>query len=981
MLLLPLDPSETREPDEDTMFQEIGVAMRKIVADRDGEAPLRRGAHTKSHGILSATLEILDAIEPELKHGLFASSGRYEAILRTSSYPETPPNDRASNVRGLAVKLLGAPGDRIVDDGTGALDLLFISSENVAFGTVRAFRDFMVATLTATTGEWAMHGNRAALVLESGSPSIDLLGLTFWSSTPFRLGPHVVKYRLQPVDGSMERGLLERLATHLPSAREEISGGEYPFIRREMQTRLGKAPAAFELALQRQQDPARQPVEDASIRWSSSGFPWQVVGRLEVPVQTFDTPEQDARGEGLRFDPWHTPLVMRPLGGLNRVRGVVYARMGQERVASATRPPAPYPVVKRSPTDLRPVCLLEDDFDREHRAAGVQATQALFKEDPEKLPGYLMCEGSPDGANPGVGWTRIAGALSIDIARNVVANKVAMLRASTGWGPTESDSIALAVEQRRQDDLAASLSATAETRSLPDNRLTGMVAMRVDGILGGATTGALSLFNENFPLFMYRSPEKPARPGRIADIQALYRDLPHSPAEAGLRDDAVFVRRRLVGPNAPFLRRVTSDAASYAFADRAMAVATGDDCVSRAADQGRLFVCDYSALADLPGGKRASDGSPMYIYAPTLVLAAPAGGGQLRPVAIRTGPGPDAAVVTPGAGWGWEIGKHAVEVADIAYFEPITHLGHTHLVLEAAGLATFRNLPVNHPVARLLLSHVEGTLSVNNSAVRQLLADGGSIDQTFGTDMPTIRRLAVDTAITHDLRADSLPRWITRQGLDDRTVLPDHPWRDDALRIHGAIARWITAFIVRTYRDDSAVRRDPELQAWASALGRPGGKGGITGFGEIASRADLSTVLTELVYTASAGHAAVNFPQWTDAGFSGRMPGAGWAPLPDLASATEADFVRLLPPLAKAELQAEFLYLLGSIYYTRLGEYDQLEGGVFEDPVVVHELLPAFQSELAAIEGQITDDNADPTLRAAPYTHLLPSRIPQSINV
>jgi hypothetical protein len=983
MLLLPLDPSETLEPDEDTMIQEIGAAMRTIVADRDGAGPERRGAHTKSHGTLRATIEILDGISADLRHGLFASAARYEALVRTSTYPETPATDRTPNVRGMGIKVFGAPGDRIVEDPSGGLDLLFISSENVAFGTVQAFRDFMVATLTSRMGEWLAHGNRAALVMESVSASLDLLGLTYWSSTPFKLGQHVVKYRLLPVAHEGGHMWLDRLASYLPS--EHGGDADYPFLRHEMQARLAAAPAHFELSLQRQRDPVTQPVEDASVRWSSSGYPWEVVARLEIPKQTFDTPEQDALGEGLRIDPWHAPLVQRPLGGLNRVRGAVYARMSAARIASQSRPVVPYPVVKRTPGDIRPVCLIQDDFDQAHRHETVERARTLFQEDPDKLPGFLMCAGAPDAGRPRIGWSVTAGRLAVHIALNVLANKAAAARKARGTDLTTREQAALAVEERVHEALGASLGkmddpapATYDGPSIGNDTLAVHIASRVDGILGGGSTAALNLFNEDSKLYMYNAPVRSPRPASMAELTELYRKLPQCPASADLRDDATFVRRRLVGPNAPFLRRVAA-AADVGFADSALRSA--GDSADRAAGEGRLFVCDYSALADLEGGKVASDGSPLYLYAPTCVLVAPPGGGQLRPVAIRTAPGAEAPVVTPGTGWGWEIAKHAVEVADITWFEPITHLGLTHLVLEPAGLATFRNLPPNHPIARLLLCHTEGTLSVNNSAVHKLLADGGSIDQTFAAHMTTIRRLAVDAAVGHDLRKDALPALLTRQGLDDRNVLREHPWRDDALRVHGAIGRWVTAYVSRTYRDDAAVGADPELRAWAAALGRPAGRGGITGFGSIDTRADLATVLTELVYLASAGHAAVNFPQWTDAGFAGRMPGAGWGPLPDLRAATEADLLALLPPLDKAELQAEFLYLLGGLYYTRLGRYEAIEGGVFDDPVVRAELLPAFQKDLADIEAQIEAENADTSRRTVPYLHLLPSRIPQSINV
>ncbi|WP_189654788.1 hypothetical protein [Paracoccus mutanolyticus] len=47
-------------------------------------------------------------------------------------------------------------------------------------------------------------------------------------------------------------------------------------------------------------------------------------GTLTIPPQEFDTPERRARGEGLRFSPWHALAAHRPLGEINAVRRVVY---------------------------------------------------------------------------------------------------------------------------------------------------------------------------------------------------------------------------------------------------------------------------------------------------------------------------------------------------------------------------------------------------------------------------------------------------------------------------------------------------------------------------------------------------------------------------------------------------------------------------------------------------------------------------------
>ena len=88
---------------------------------------------------------------------------------------------------------------------------------------------------------------------------------------------------------------------------------------------------------------------------------------------------------------------------------------------------------------------------------------------------------------------------------------------------------------------------------------------------------------------------------------------------------------------------------------------------------------------------------------------------------------------------------------------------------------------------------------------------------------------------------------------------------------------------------------------------------------------------------------------------------------------SESDFLKFLPPLESAKLQLDILYLLGSVYYTRLGDYGD---DYFTDPVIQNHLAK-FQQELIKIEEEINERNKTRT----PYEFLLPSKIPQSINI
>jgi arachidonate 15-lipoxygenase len=81
----------------------------------------------------------------------------------------------------------------------------------------------------------------------------------------------------------------------------------------------------------------------------------------------------------------------------------------------------------------------------------------------------------------------------------------------------------------------------------------------------------------------------------------------------------------------------------------------------------------------------------------------------------------------------------------------------------------------------------------------------------------------------------------------------------------------------------------------------------------------------------------------------------------------------MLPPLDMAELQLELGFLLGSVRYTQLGQYGSSQ---FRDPRVAAPLA-AFQERLKEIGMTIAQRN---TLRR-PYAFLLPTGVPQSINI
>ena len=153
---------------------------------------------------------------------------------------------------------------------------------------------------------------RAAVSKKPGSP----LGITYWSATYYRLGPIAVKYSARP------------LAAWVPEPTD-MTSPDRP--RAGMAARLSRFEARFDFMVQVRASAERMPIEDASIEWSEVESPFRKVATIVIPVQVFDSPRPMEFREDLSNTPWHSLPEHRPIGGINRVRKVVYEVLSKKR--------------------------------------------------------------------------------------------------------------------------------------------------------------------------------------------------------------------------------------------------------------------------------------------------------------------------------------------------------------------------------------------------------------------------------------------------------------------------------------------------------------------------------------------------------------------------------------------------------------------------------------------------------------------------
>lgn len=492
---------------------------------------------------------------------------------------------------------------------------------------------------------------------------------------------------------------------------------------------------------------------------------------------------------------------------------------------------------------------------------------------------------------------------------------------------------------------------------------------------------------------MFTIPPKPVRPKDLKDYDELYRVIDEPKISKSFRDDAAFALMRVAGQNPVVIEKVKNHHSigtpTFPVTDEMLKAVPGceDDSLAEAIQDGRLFICDYAVLAKLANGQ---DGKlQKYGCAPKALFVVPQTKSKnleatLLPVAIQTGqvPGDGVQLFTPADGEAWETAKSFVQTADFSHHEIITHLALTHLQMERFAVASYRCLPSSHPLHALLMPHFQGTLFINWAAQLALVNDGGPFEKMFYGTMVTNRAL-VGTALAWNFNDEIFPEKLKGRGVDTSSALQYYPYRDDGMLVWNALHQWVSDYLDLYYENNAAVAEDTELQGWADEIVNAGL---LAGFGNsstngqrIQSKEYLVKAVTQIIFTGSAQHAAVNFPQSDFSGYPPAMAASIFKNLPVKDPSNFQDWLDHLPPLNLAELQILVTHILTATIYGKLGSYDR---DTFKDPAV-RPALHKFRMALYGVDHEIRmrirrDSEAGIKLE---YRYLLPDNIPSSINI
>ena len=320
------DWQEVVPDDEAARLERHAAVIGEIQRRRAQNGSPSRALHAKANLGVEAEFEVLATAPADAKLGMFAEPKTYRALVRYSNGAASHQPDRKPDVRGIAIKVFGVAGKKLIpgmEDAT-TQDFLAIRTPAIPVRNADEFIALVRAAQTPALLPFRLIGSlgfgRAIKTIRGALaglklPTAPLAATTYYSALPITYGPHAIQYAFVPRD----------------PLTVSAKGAE---LGLELIERLRDKPVIYDLGIRFYTDPVATPIEDASVEWHT---PLVTVATLTLPAQDATSPRgkkiQDVI-DHLAFDPWHARTDLRPLGNVMRARNHAYRASTKARNAA-----------------------------------------------------------------------------------------------------------------------------------------------------------------------------------------------------------------------------------------------------------------------------------------------------------------------------------------------------------------------------------------------------------------------------------------------------------------------------------------------------------------------------------------------------------------------------------------------------------------------------------------------------------------------
>lgn len=336
---------EVQQPDEQQIIQKIVDSMARVnrlMYEKYRHAI--RDAHSKSHAVLKGELTVYDNLPEHLAQGMFKKAKTYPVIVRFSTAQGSIVPDKMSAFRGMAVKIIGVEGEKLLPELSDAVtqDFLLVNYPVIPTGTIKEYLKMQEGLESqAESGElFQKIAQKAAVGVQNvlaavgladdtnelSTPGPHILGDTYFSMAALRYGNYVAKINVKPLSENVKELSGQKIDEKI------IDEDENAFLTRIISDFFRNQTAEYEMGVQLCTNLDTMPVEDGSVQWPEKESPYQPVAKLVFfPQETFSPQRRVYADDVLSFNPFHCLPEHRPLGNIMRVRRLAYETSSKYR--------------------------------------------------------------------------------------------------------------------------------------------------------------------------------------------------------------------------------------------------------------------------------------------------------------------------------------------------------------------------------------------------------------------------------------------------------------------------------------------------------------------------------------------------------------------------------------------------------------------------------------------------------------------------
>ena len=449
-------------------------------------------------------------------------------------------------------------------------------------------------------------------------------------------------------------------------------------------------------------------------------------------------------------------------------------------------------------------------------------------------------------------------------------------------------------------------------------------------------------------------------------IGTLFRKL-RKPELTAWKSDKQFSLNFIQGVNPLTIRKVQNMSEVHTDLQNLEADVDGEVLsVAQILKKEKLFLADYSELDSIPLHQN------FVFYSPQVLLSLDRLGDlDIVGILLRTNKQSKSHVLTKASSENHMLfAKMHVANADAAIHEFSNHLK-IHLVMEAIAIGVHNHLS-GHTLGRLLEPHMEGTIFINFFARQTLIKDDNDsdVDRMFSVGRDGALKLVADNLKNNfNFTEAAFPRMMGARGFpkNESDGVADFFYRRDGYKLWDILTKYVKGVVNKVYKEDIEVEKDEALNRFTQSMFDEK-QGNIPGFpANITTKDILIDTLTNIIFTASVQHQALNAPHH----FYSYIPHrptflTKW--MPDEEKQLTWEWIKTaLPTMEQAKEVYDLAMLLATHSLCTLADLDEFED---EFPDVQKELNRNLNKLSFEIESRDSD-----------YNYLDPARVACSIDI